>query len=235
MDNTPFRENSTGKKISKEAGLKYILLCFFSICLILSCSDSAPSIVNSEAKIVFDFQDEKSLPVQKMNLFVKMTSDSRRAESINVYHNESGYRWVINNPVISQVDNYYFAGYTNIQATGNTDSRLPEGEYSICYMDAQGREEYSTVRIKYDEKFLKMKSDEILKFVSNKNPVLYAGIYSKNQELIYFGTTKKEWNITKEMKDINRSRLFNSYKDAEFFRVFIELDDCVFVMPEINK
>lgn len=233
MDNNPF----ISFKINYFLKTKIIvnLLICVSLLNLLSCSNTAPAIVNCEAKVVFDFENEKDTPKQKMNLFLKMTSDVRRTETINVNHNSSGLRWIVTNPMISQADNYYYAGYTNLQGVSQSGERLPKGEYSINFMDGEGREEFSSFNVLYDEKILKMKYPEFLSYISKENPQIFVGVYSKELNLIYYGKPRVEWNITKEMENINSSKLFSLYNDATFFRVFFMIDNNIFVMPRIEK
>ena len=88
MDSNPF----ISFKINFFLKANFIVnLLIFGISInLVSCSNTAPAIVNCEAKVVFDFENEKDTPKQKMNLFLKMTSDVRRTETINVNHNSSG-------------------------------------------------------------------------------------------------------------------------------------------------
>lgn len=233
MDSNPF----ISFKINFFLKANFIVnLLIFGISInLVSCSNTAPAIVNCEAKVVFDFENEKDTPKQKMNLFLKMTSDVRRTETINVNHNSSGLKWIVTNPMISQADNYYYAGYTNLQGVSQSCERLPKGEYSINYMDSQGREEFSSFNVFYDEKILKMKYPEFLSYISKENPQVFVGVYSKELNLIYYGKPRAEWNITKEMKDLNSSKLFSVYNDSAFFRIFFIIDSNVFVMPKIEK
>lgn len=227
----PLKENSFLKnKTAIICGLVVLCALVFN-----SCSNTAPQVVLSDAKVVFDFEDEKSVPKQKMNLFLKMDSDVRRAELLNIYHNRTGLRWIVSNPMISQAENYYYAGYTNIQGVSQSGERIPKGDYSVHYIDAEGREESTSFSINYDEKILAMKSNEFLSTLKNSNPKILIGIYSKELNLLFYGSPKKEWNVTKDMKNIKNELIFNSYSGSSFYRVFFVIDNNVFIMPQVEK
>lgn len=204
-------------------------------CVLFSCSNTAPSIVTTEAKVVFDFENEKSTPTQKLNLFLKMNSDVRRVETMSLNHNLTGLRWNISNPMISQVDNYFYAGYTNIQGVSQSGEKLPEGEYSITYIDGEGRQEMTIFTIQYNDEIMKMKPNQVVSYLKDKKPQVFVGVYSKEMNLIFYGQAKNDWNITKEYKDLKSSKLFSTYKDAQFYRVFFVIDNNVYIMPKIEK
>ncbi len=208
---------------------------FFCCVSFFSCSNTAPGIITTDCKLVFDYEDEKSFPVQKLNVCLKMDSDVRRVENINIYHSKSELRWVVLNPVITQADNYYYAGYTNLQSVPQMAETIPDGEYTVCFMDSAGREGYSKFDIQYDREFASMKLSQFLDDLKSHEPKIYVGIYSHDGTLLYYGVSRKEWNVTRNYENINELMIFSQYKEAEMFRVFYHLDNNVFIMPKVMK
>lgn len=198
-----------------------------------SCSNSVPSVASVEAKLVYDFENENKVPVQKLNVFVKMTSDVRRVDSLKICHSETGYRWNVVSPLISQVDSNYYAGYTNLQ--GPSSSGIPSGEYSVYYMDAAGREDFSQFTVYKSEEYDNIKLKDFQKTLKGLNAEIYIGIYSDQSKLVYYGKPKNDWNVSLEYEKCDAEHIFASYREGSSFRIFYHVNGNIYIMPRVYK
>lgn len=228
MDKNPFL--TVNLKLSLSLCAIFILGILF-----IGCSNSAPNIISVDAKVVYDFETEASSPVQKLNVFLRMDSDVRRIDCMTVYHKETGYRWVIHNPLISQSDNIYYAGFTNLSGASQNGEALPQGEYSVFYIDASGRECYGEFSIKFDADPQELKATEVMKNYDSSTQFFHVGLYSDDAILIYYGAPKKDWQISQNSLNLDSKKLFAQYKDASFYRVFNYRDNNVFILPKVQK
>lgn len=230
MDSHPFRSFSNSVLIKRLSAFVFAALSVF----VFSCANTEPQIVSPEVKLVYNFEDENKTAQQKLNVFLKMKSDVRRVETIKIKHNGTGYRWVITNPLISQSEGYYFAGYTNLEGV-SAEEGIPEGSYTITYMDAAGREDFSEFELEKDLELKGLKVKDFLKVLKFKEPEIFVGIYSEQNNLLYYGNAKADWKITKEYSGIAADKIFLYKKDATSFRVFYKLKNQVFIMPRVLK
>lgn len=215
---------------------KYLSGIFFAAILfvqLFSCSNSAPVVTQVNAKVVYDFENEKDKPIQKLSLFLEMKSEVRRIDQIHIYHKETGYRWIINNPVIFETGSSQFAGYTNCQIAGVLND-IPNGEYQVCYYDAQGRETFSSFNINENTN----KTSELKKIkpvFSDSEVKLLIAIYDEDSKLLFYSIPNEEFEVDKINQTFNSERIFKFNKKASYFRLFYETEDRVYIMPKVYK
>lgn len=228
MDKNPFF------KINSKFSLKFCLIIIASL-FYLSCSTNTPSIVSVDAKVIYDFESDGSKPVQKLNVFLRMDSDVRRVDSMTICHKQTGYRWVITNPMISHSDNTYYAGYTNLTGSSQNDNSLPQGEYSVFCIDASGRECYAEFSISLDFDLEKIKSADVVNGYDPDTQFFHVGLYSQEANLLYYGAPKKDWQTPQKTFGLDSKKIFSQYKEASFYRVFNYRNNNVFILPKVQK
>lgn len=210
-----------------------IILLSLLIVFCISCTNTEPSISFVDAKIIYNFEDNQNLPDQKLNLFLKMSSDVHRVDSLSLYNIETGYRWHITTPLISQADGSYYVGYTNIRGTSQNENLIPYGKYNVYFLDAQGRQEFAVFELEQTKSYEKMKLEELLEELKNENLTFYVAVYSENSTLLYYGAPLNEWNVSLDFDKINSKEIFLKYKDSNTIRVFIQSGINYFIMPKI--
>lgn len=202
----------------------------FSI-IIFSCSNTAPVVSNINAKVVYDYDNAKDKPVQKLSICLEMDSEVRRIEQINIYHKETGYRWIIKNPVIFETNEMQYAGYSNCQIAGVLND-IPDGEYQVCYYDAQGRETFTNFNISKNEK-------DISNLTKLKRQItdlkVYIAIYDEDSKVLFYSVPDAEFEVDKINQTFNSEKIFKSNKKAAYFRLFYETEDRVYIMPKVYK
>ncbi|MCR5612980.1 hypothetical protein [Treponema sp.] len=219
-----------------------LFFLFAAFCaLFFSCENSTPDIAKVEAKIVYDYENEKDLPSQRLSVFLQLNSDTRRADFFSIYNKESGMRWYINEPLISQKGSAYYAGYTSCSIPTQKSLAFPVGKYSIFYSDSEGNESYSEFALEYDSDDAVKKIDELKKKILKKESgneekiQMFIGVYSENCHLIYYGFLQPEWKIKNGFEISNSQVIFNKYKNSSFFRIFYEVGDSVYILPRVEK
>lgn len=213
---------------------KYLSGIFFTAIfsvLFFSCSNTAPVVSNINAKVVYDYDNAKDKPVQKLSVCLEMKSEVRRIEQINIYHPDTGYRWIIKNPVIFENNSLQYAGYTNCQIAGALND-IPEGEYQVCYYDAQGRETFTNFNITKNEK-------EVSNLTKLKKQItdlkVYIAIYDEDSKVLFYSVPNEEFEVDKINQTFNSERIFKFNKKASYFRLFYETEDRVYIMPKVYK
>ena len=145
------------KRLILKITVLFCAFCFFS------CANNSPEISSVEAKIVYDFESEDAKPVQKLSFFLNMNSDVRRVENINVYNEETGYRWIINNPQLIQNEgSRQYAGYTYLTAAVADNGLMPQGKYTVFYLDSCGKDSFGFFNVEYDRDDAKLTAKKLL-------------------------------------------------------------------------
>lgn len=173
-----------------------------------SCEETDASIKSVSSSCVFSYQDEQSMPKMWLSVYVQTEDDVRRLENIIVTNRNSGYKWMIKNPVFIANGNRKWAGFSKIlPAQGDS---LSIGLYDIKITDATGEEDSGSFMISYSADLLTSPSSEIKKIVKgniSENLVLY----DSNGTIIYYGKRKNLWktdeNILKDYAKTETKRL----------------------------
>lgn len=231
MDKPPSNFYNKFSQIKKVLSGIFFTAIFVSI--FFSCANTAPDISSINAKVVYDFENDKDKPVQKLTIFLEMKSEIRRIEQINIYHKKTGYRWIIKDPLLFETNSKQFAGYTNCQVAGILND-IPEGEYQVCYLDSQGRETFNTFLISKNEYSTK----NLLKFKKDFSPEDYKlmlAVYDEESKLISYSVPEAKFEISKENMTYNGDSIFKTYSKASFFRLIYEGSEKIFIMPKVFK
>lgn len=195
----------------------------FSVLVFASCTEDSIAIVSSDAKIVFDFEDEGN-PVQRLSVFVKPSSNVRRIESIDVKFSDGKemYSWKIENPILFQSGKESWAGYPHLEASANL-KKFPKGSYDFECVDAAGNSEQGIFFVDYDENLLGGFSSE--NFSGEKwseQVALYSGI----GELLVLSKNEKKYGDEKFFQDI---------KDSNFLRHIYQARNVICLGPKVFK
>lgn len=200
-----------------------ILFLTFLAAILISCSDSTPSINTVSAILVFDFKDNESVPEQKLSVFLQ-TDDINRLEKININNEKSGLEWNILKPrLISSKEDKSWAGYTNLAPASN--SSIPSGRYYIRYEDAAQKECSSQFNVSYQHDFLEKKAVDFPAAISGSYSQYYA-VYSSDKTLLGYERKKKNWKIDRDIKI--------DYPMADTYRICYSMNNnsVVIMMPE---
>lgn len=211
-----------------------LLFCFiFFSFFYFSCSNTAPDISNVNAKVIYDYENNADRPVQKLSIFLQMKSEVRRIEQINIYHKETGYRWIIKSPLIFETNSNQYAGYTNCQVAGILNE-IPEGDYQVFYIDSQGRETFSNFSISKNENSIQ-NTKKIESYLASDETNLMLAVYDKDSKLISYSKPESKFEINKENQTYNGEIIFKTFSEASFFRLIFETKEKVYMLPKVFK
>ena len=208
-----------------------LLFAFTASPLFFSCALSPPDVRSVRAASVFEYTDDVSYPRMRLAVFTEATSDVRRVESIRIVSNETGWEWKALGVDIFESDAKMWAGYTNFVAPG--DTAIPQGAYSLFYMDALGDEAKSSFSVFYPASLLHTRAGAAKDLLGNAAGERVA-VYDAQDVLIYFDARKSEWSgndaLWQEMENASRMRLcfLNADKSVLCFMPFID-------RPEISS
>lgn len=193
----------------------FLLFCF----ALFSCAEDKVNASESQANIVFDFEDEKN-PVQRMSVFLAVSSNVRRVENISVKCGE--YFWKIENPILFQSRENSWAGYMHLSPPSNL-AKFPRGEYSFECVDAAGNSAQGIFFVEYDENSLKEFSYE--KFSGGRWKERLAA-YSETGDLLYFDEIKKNQRDEAILKNV---------RDSHFLRHIYQARNVICLGPKVFK
>ena len=202
--------------------IQFLSILFWAF-VFASCAEDSIAIATADAKIVFDFEDEKN-PAQRLSVFVNPSSNVRRIENIDVKFSDENelYFWKIENPILIQSGKESWAGYSHLEASANFKN-FPKGNYDFECVDAAGNSAQGNFLIDYDEDLLGGFSSE--KFSGEKWSERIA-LYSEIGELLHFSKNEKNYGDEKFFHDI---------KDSHFLRHVYQARNVICLGPKIFK
>ncbi len=208
------------KKIFAFSVFSLILQCTV---LFVSCSDSSPKITSVNPCVVFEFEDEQSLPSARLSIFAASESDIHRAAEIRAVSEESGLEWICKEPrKITDGNKKNWVGYSKFIAPDGLN--LPSGKYIFFYEDASGRECESFFTLDIPDEYFTSKSSDYPSLIKRSKSKKIA-VYDESNSLVYYGDYKKSWGT--------ESDVLKDYPDAIRYRICYATSDnknC-FVMP----
>ena len=204
------------------------LFALSGLLLFFSCSLTPPDVKAVRAAAVFEYADEGSYPRMRLAVFTETGSDARRAESIRIASNDTGWEWKADGVEIFASDARQWAGYTNFVPPG--DRVIPQGAYTLFYTDALGDDAESSFSVFYPASLPRTKAGEAKEKLGTGVRERIA-LYDAGDVLIYFDARKAEWradaDVWRAVENASRMRLCFLNADASVlcFMPFIERPD----------
>ncbi len=192
-----------------------------------SCSQNLPEVKYALPTVIFEYENEDSLPKGRLSIFVESASEVRRYNTITIKSLEKNYVWDTNDIVKFKVSDKMYAGYTNFVAPDGEE--IPSGVYEITYINADDEKTEINATLRYDTVFYKTKGTEIPDLMKTKRAAISILIYNIDKKVIFFGEKKDELS--------NSRKIWNKYKDAAFYQDVWTLPDnsvmCVMPLKEV--
>ena len=202
-----------------------LLFVFIVSLLFFSCSSSLPDVKAVRAVSIFDYTDGDSYPRMRLAVFTEAESDVRRAESIRIASNDTGWEWKADGVEIFASDARQWAGYTNFVSPGS--GAIPQGAYTFFFTDALGHDAESSFSVFYPASLRRTRAGEAKEKLGTGVSERIA-VYDEEDVLIYFDARKSEWksddDVWREMENASRMRLCfsNADKSVLCFMPFID-------------
>jgi hypothetical protein len=192
----------------------------------VSCANTTPELISSNATVVFDYHDGSSAPLMRLSVFTETGSDARRASQIKIASRNSGYEWTVEDPQLIGSDKRQWAGYTNFAVPGLR--KLPQGQYDLFYTDAEDRTVQTVFSVSYPDHLVDSVASEAGTILGPSAKEMIA-VYMADGTLIYYNTRKPEWK--------NDDDMWNEMKSASSIRKCLAAADgtCVCFMPSEER
>ncbi len=190
-----------------------------------SCSQSAPEVASTDYSVIFDYNDEKTLPQARLSVFALSASDVRRYQKIKITNFETGYTWETDVIDILEANEQQWAGCTNLKAPEN--EVLPCGQYELTYYNADEKECTVVLDVQYDLAFYNVVLSALSDVMTKKNGIEKIAIYDKEHILIYFGERTQELKSTRD--------IWIKYRDAGFYQIIWYSRDGTVICIEPEK
>lgn len=199
----------------------FLAILFIAICFCVSCTEDKVAIVYAKPNIVLDFA-ETGIPLQRLSVFVQITSNVRRLDYIVVKSGE--YTWTIEEPFIFEYEEKSWAGYMHLEPPSNL-GKFPKGKYSFEVVDAIGGKAEGSFSVSYDDELIDKEFSA--KIFSARKWKERVAVYSEQSELLYFDAPKEDWK--------NDKQVFSFVKDSDFLRCVFEIGMQICFAPKIYK
>ena len=175
----------------------------------ISCSQVTPELYSTDYSIIFDYEDEETLPSARLSVYASSASDVRRYARICIKSLDSGYIW--DTEKIDRLDNteLQWAGCANLVVP--EDEKLPSGKYEVTYYNADEKECTVTLDVKYDIELYDVLLSELEDFMKKKHGIQKIAIYNNEHIMIYFGDRTEEFKTTRG--------IWNVYREAATYQV----------------
>lgn len=182
--------------------------------------------MSMNSNLILDWQDDESLPVQRLCVFAELSSNARRLESLIV--KRDGYVWNIDSPILIQSGDRQWAGSPHLEPpvglNGAAGSFAP-GDYFVECVDAAGEKAQGSFFVAYDKSLL----DSFAKDLPQKIPAVKErlAVYSESNELLYFDERKESW--------FDDEAVFNGVKNSSYYRKTRMTGNLLCFEPKIFK
>lgn len=204
----------------------FIAAAFVFSFSLFSCSDDPVATAAVQANLIMDWEDGQSLPVERLSVFVELSSNVRRVESFSVKSGE--YSWNVDSPILFESGSRKWAGWTHLEpppAAPGKRAAFPLGSYEAECVDAAGKKDKAVFAIVINAALREATSDKIEGLVSV--PQKRVAVYSDSGELLYFDSAKNNW--------LNDEAIFSGVKDSAYYRNSISAGSALCFMPKIYK
>lgn len=179
-----------------------LLLCVYFAASFAGCSENLPEVRSADYSLIFEYESENSYPTARLSVFVETLSDVRRADEIILVSENSDFSWETDDIIMLENSKKKWAGYTNFVLP--EPEKIPEGRYSVTYIDATGEEVTADLNISYDKKLYSLKENQVNDYMIKNNRFKKIAVYDDLNTLIYYG--EEEYDLNSNSKILNRYR-----------------------------
>lgn len=189
-----------------------------------SCSDDPVDTAAVQAHLILDWEDEQSLPVERLSVFVEVSSNVRRVESFSVKNGD--YTWNVDSPIVFQSGDRQWVGWPHLEPPPNAARPLfPLGSYSVECVDAAGKKDTGLFSIVINAALLDANASQVDGLITA--PQRRVAVYSESNELLYFDTARNNW--------LSDEAIFSGVKDSSYYRNTIASGSAICFLPKKMK
>lgn len=199
----------------------------FLVILFASCSQVAPDVLAATSTMIYEYDDEESLPQERLCVFVEASSDTRRCDTLEVICHSNDYHWSTDEIVLYEKGQKYWAGYTNFVMP--EQESFSEGLYTVIYTDAAENEQSEKFYVSKNRSIEEMKSQALLDVIKDYGFAQNWAVYDEDDKLVFYGPRKENLYTIENV--------WKKYQNASYVRsVFVKTDKTIIVLlPKTNR
>lgn len=192
--------------------LKYLKILILSAVPLLfagltGCSQSAPELTIANYSVIFEYEDNETLPSSRLCIFMESDSDVNRYDRIQIQSLDNGYIWDFKDFSKIILNERQWAGNTNLVVP--EDEIIPTGNYEVTYFNADEKETKVYVTVSYDTSIYDLLSDELETKMKNNGAIKKIAVYDNNDVLLYYGE--------KTIDFMTPRGIWNQYRTASYY------------------
>lgn len=196
------------KRIIRNPISSFLICLSVAIFFFAGCSESLPELRAVDYSLIFEYENETSLPKARLSVFVETLSEVRRADELLLVSDETDYSWVTDDVIMLENSRKKWAGHTNFVLP--PPEKIPTGRYTVTYIDAAGEEVETGVNISYDKKLYSLKANQVDDYMSKHGNLKKIAVYDELNTLIYYGEETYELNSNSKIKAQYRSAAYKN-------------------------
>ncbi len=207
------------------SALFVLSIAFFSF-VFCACSDEPVKVSFTQAYLILDWENEEDFPVERLSVFLNLSTDVRRVDYFTVKNSE--YTWNVESPIMFEAGDRQWIGSSSLSPPSALNAEpgiFPNGSYSVQCVDAAGRDSSSSFFLNYNMALLETKAGDVESILASAAKRI--SVYSESNELLYFDTQKDEWRDDKD--------IFANIKDSYYYRKSYVSGNLFCFMPKIYK
>lgn len=166
----------------KRTAVFFSVLCI--LCLCAGCAGSDAELESASGIVVLDYRAEGAPPSVRLSVFAQTASDARRAESLKIASEATGFEWAADEPLVMEADKSRFVYYPDFVTAA--PEKIPAGAYRLDYTDAEGNCVQSLFSVSYPEELADSDAAAAETFFQGRAEERLA-VYDGNGVLLYFG------------------------------------------------
>ncbi|NLM00623.1 MAG: hypothetical protein GX220_04110 [Treponema sp.] len=200
----------------KKIFISFFILSIFTY-LLLSCSDTTPSIITVHPALIYEYSAINSKPVERLSVFVQPNTEVERFLKMEIENLNTGFTWTIYEPDIIESGTRSFVGSPVLMPYEKQE--FPFGEYKLTYTDVASRSVVKKFILKKPASFEKNPIHKLAyKDIDSKKVAKdfifdRVVLYDENGEIIFYGGQKREFLIIEEVrKYYPEARVMRKYR-----------------------
>ena len=200
----PFKTGHSFKTHTAAALVLIVLFCSF----IISCSNNVIQTTDAKLSVVFDYDSFEELPKARLSVFVEAESNPNRMETITISCKECEYIWESDKLVRAQNNDVKYCGLTNIVMPA--DEKIPKGEYTVTYLQADNEKKEMKAILNYDEAFYETKAENVGVLMNKYLGSRMLTVFGEEKKILYYGPRSSQFSDARG--------IWNEYRDAQEFQ-----------------
>ena len=184
--------------------------------LLTSCMKIVPEITASDYSVIFEYEDEESLPSARLSLFALSESDVRRYDSVIVDSLDSDFFWETKEISIFSDGESQWVGSSNLVLPQGLF--IPDGLYQLTFFNADGQEVSVNVDINYNNDYYSLTALQAEEKAKEDGGTKKIALYNYDKILVYFGQETSRLNSENKIKE--------AYKDVKYMQNVWNIPSC---------